>query len=341
VSDPRFFRRAGPFSLGDVAAAVGGTLADPSTSDHQVVDVAPLDAAGAADLSFLDNRKYIGAFEASAAGACLVAQAHASRAPASMRAVVCEAPYLAFALAARMFYPPQAQEPWISPDARIAADAQVGEGCRIEPFAVIGAGASLGPRCHVGAGAVIEPGVVLGADCRIGAGTTLQCCIIGDRVAIDPGARIGTQGFGFAVGPRGPVRIPHTGRVVIDDDVEIGANTTIDRGTTGDTTIGRGTMIDNQVQIAHNVRIGRGCILAGQVGLAGSSQIGDYAMMGGKSGTANHVTIGDGARLGALSGAADDLPAGGTYLGQPAVPIKDFWRQQVALRRLAGRGKGA
>ncbi len=341
MSDPRFFQRSGPFSLGQVAEAVGATLGEGSDGARMVVDVAPLDAAGPDDLSFLDNRKYIAAFEASKAGACVVSTDLAGRAPDGMTVLVTGEPYLAFALAARMFYPPVAPQAWISPDARIAQDAVLGEGCRIEPFAVIGSGVTIGARCHVGAGASIAAGVVIGDDCRIGDGATLMCCLMGNRVAVDPGARIGTQGFGFAVGPRGPVRIPHTGRVVIEDDVEIGANTTIDRGTTGDTTIGRGTMIDNQVQIAHNVHIGRGCILAGQVGLAGSSRIGDYAMIGGKTGVANHVKVGQGARIGALSGAADDLPDGGTYLGSPAIPIKDFWRQQVALRRLVSRGKGA
>jgi len=340
VSDPRFFVRAGPFTLGDIARAVGGTLADAGDASHTVDDVGPLETAGPGEVSFLDNRKYLSAFAASGAGACLVSRELAGRAPAGMRLVLCEQPYLAFALAARLFYPPVPPEPWLSSDARIAPDAALGEGCRVEAFAIVGAGAVLGPRCHVGPGAFVGEGVVLGADCRIGAGVTLQCCIMGDRVTVDPGARIGTQGFGFAVGPRGPVRIPHTGRVVVGDDVEIGANTTIDRGTTGDTSIGSGTMIDNQVQIAHNVRVGRGCILAGQVGLAGSSQIGDHAMLGGKVGVANHVRIGDGARLGGLSGAAEDLPGGDTYLGSPAIPIKDFWRQQVALRRLVGRGKG-
>ena len=341
MSDARFFRRSGPFSLGEIAEAVGGSLGDGVETSRKVMDVAPLDAAGPDDLSFLDNRKYVAAFEASRAGACMVSAELAARAPAGMATIVCEQPYLAFALAARLFYPASAPEPWISPDARIAGDAVLGEGCRVEPFAVIAAGATLGARCHVGAGASIGPGVVVGDDCRIGEAATLLCCLIGSRVSIDPGARIGTQGFGFAVGPRGPVRIPHTGRVVIEDDVEIGANTTVDRGTTGDTFIGRGAMIDNQVQIAHNVQIGRGCILAGQVGLAGSSQIADYAMIGGKTGVANHVKVGQGARIGALSGVADDLPGGGTYLGSPAIPIKDFWRQQVALRRLVSRGKGA
>jgi len=341
VSDARFFRRSGPFPLAEVAAAVGGTLADGMDGERLIEDVAPLDGAGANDLSFLDNRKYIGAYEASKAGFCLVIQEFAERAPAGMAAVVCEAPYLAFALAARMFYPPAAPAPWISPDARIADSAVLGEGCRVEAFVVIGPGASIGARCHIESGASLGEGIVLGDDCRVGAGATLLCCLLGSRVSVDPGARVGTQGFGFAVGPRGPVRIPHTGRVVIEDDVEIGANTTIDRGTTGDTFIGRGTMIDNQVQIAHNVQIGRGCILAGQAGLAGSSQMGDYAMIGGKSGLANHVKLGKGARVGAQSGVADDLAEGGTYLGAPAIPIKDFWRQQVALRRLVRRGKGA
>lgn len=341
MSDSRFFRCSGPFSLADVAVLVGGALGEGAAGDRLVHDVAPLDAAGPDDLSFLDNRKYIGAFEASRAGACLVSAELAGRAPQGMTVVVCQDPYLAFALAARAFYPAEAPEPWISPDSRIAEDAEIGEDCRIEAFAVVEAGARLGARCHLSAGAVIARGVQLGDDCRIGAGASLQCCVVGSRVVVDPGTTIGTQGFGFAVGPKGPVRIPHTGRVVIEDDVEIGANTTIDRGTAGDTFIGRGTMIDNQVQIAHNVQIGRGCILAGQVGMAGSSQIGDFVMLGGKTGVANHVKVGKGARIGALSGAADDLADGGTYLGSPAIPIKEFWRQQVALRRLVSRGKGA
>ena len=339
MSDPRFFRRAGPFALGAIADAVGGRLQDDAGA-LSVDDIAPLESAGPRDLSFLDNRKYVPAFEASRAGACLVAADLAGRAPSGMKVVVCDEPYLAFALAARMFYPPEAPQPWLSPDASIAQDAAVGDGCRVEAFAVVGAGAVVGERCHIGAGTVLGEGVVLGDDCRVGPSATLLCCVLGSRVAVDAGARIGTQGFGFAVGREGPVRSPHTGRVVIEDDVEIGANTTVDRGTTGDTVLGRGTMIDNQVQIAHNVRVGRGCILAGQVGLAGSVQIGDYAMLGGKTGVANHVRVGERVRVGALSGVTEDLPAGGTYLGAPAVPIKEFWRQQIALRRLASRGKG-
>ena len=340
MSDSRFFRRAGPFALRRIAEHVGGRIEDDA-SGHRVVDVAPLNTAARDELSFLDNRRYLDEFEASAAGACLVAPHLAHRAPATMHVVSCDEPYLAFALAARLFYPAVPPRPWLSDLASIAADAEVGGGCRVEPYAVIGARAVIGPRCRIGAGAVLEEGVVLGEDCRVGANAVLSCCVIGNRVTIDAGASIGTQGFGFAIGTGGPVRIPHTGRVVIADDVEVGANTTIDRGTAGDTVIGAGTMIDNLVQIAHNVRIGRGCVLAGQVGLAGSVQVADHAMLGGQVGVANHVSIGERARLGGQAGAARNVPGEGTYFGTPAIPIKEFWRREVMQRRLAGRERKA
>jgi UDP-3-O-[3-hydroxymyristoyl] glucosamine N-acyltransferase len=297
-----------------------------------------LDEAGPTHLSFLDNKKYLDVLSSSGAGACLIAPAMADRAPQDMALVLCPQPYLSFALAARFFYQPATLEPGIAASAIVEDGAVVGDGCRIDHYAVISAGAQIGANCHIATGAFVGPSVVLGDGCHVGQGATLECCLIGNRVGIYAGARIGTEGFGFAVGPQGAVRIPHTGRVIVEDDVEIGANTTVDRGTTGDTIIGRGTMIDNQVQIAHNVRIGRGCILAGQVGLAGSAQLGDHVMLGGKSGVANHVRLGDRVRVGALSGADNDLAADGTYLGQPAIPIKDFWRQLATLRRLSKRG---
>ena len=338
MSDPRFFQRAGPFSLAQIAEAVGGELADSATGDLIVEDIAPLDEAGAHQLSFLDNKKYLDALAQTSAGACLISPAMADRAPDGTALILCRDPYLGFALTVRMFYAPAPPKPGIAASAIIEPDSKVPEDCRVDHHAVISSGAHLGARCHIGPGAFLGPGVTLGDDCRIGHGATLECCVVGNRVNIYAGARVGTEGFGFAVGPEGTVRIHHTGRAVVEDDVEIGANSTVDRGTTGDTVIGRGTMIDNQVQIAHNVKIGRGCILAGQVGLAGSVQVGDFAMLGGKVGVANHVKIGDRARLGALSGVNEDLAAGGTFLGQPAIPIKDFWRQVATLRRLSKRG---
>lgn len=339
--ETEFFNRAGPFELARVVEAVGGVVEGAVPAGHMIFGVAPLDSAGPEEVSFLDNKKYLSAFEASGAGACFVEADLASRAPEGMVAIVCEQPYMALALAMRLFYPGSPPEPLISPAAHVDPGANVPATCRIEAGAVLEAGVRLGERCHVEPGAVLSANVVLGDDCHVGPQASLMCSVVGNRVWIDAGARIGTQGFGFAVGPKGAVRIPHTGRVLIADDVEIGANTTIDRGSVGDTTIGQGTMIDNQVQIAHNVTIGRGCILAGQVGLAGSSEIGDFAMLGGKSGVVNHVKVGAGAKLGALSGAAFDLEPGQTYLGQPAVLIRDFWRQQAAMRRLMKQGKGS
>ena len=338
MSDPRFFQCAGPFDLGQIAEAVGGTVADSANASMTVDDIAPLSEAGARHLSFLDNKKYLDVLASSSAGACLIAPAMADRAPAGMTLILCANPYLAFALAAQLFYRPRKPEPGVAASAVIEDGATIGDGCRIDHHAVISTDAQIGANCHIGAGAFIGEAVVLGEACRVGQGASLECCLIGKRVGIYAGARVGTEGFGFAVGPDGPVRIPHTGRVIVEDDVEIGANSTVDRGTTGDTFIGCGTMIDNQVQIAHNVTVGRGCILAGQVGLAGSAQLGDGVMLGGKTGVANHVRLGDGVRVGALSGADNDLAAGGTYLGQPAIPIKDFWRQLATLRRLSKRG---
>ena len=341
MADPRFFTAAGPFDLAAIAARVGGTLAAGHDGGRLFAGVAPLESAGPDQVSFLDNRRYLEAYGDSRAGACFVAARHAPAAPQGMVAIVCEQPYLAFALAARMFHPPARPRPGISAAAAVADGAVLGEGCRVEAGAVLEAGVEIGARCHIGPGAVLHRGVRLGGDCRIGAAAVLMCCLLGHRVAIGAGAVVGSQGFGFALGPEGAVRIPHTGRVLIGDDVEVGANTTIDRGTAGDTEIGAGTMIDNQVQIAHNVTIGRNCVLAGQVGLAGSARIGDGVMLGGKSGVANHVRLGSGARLGAFSGAAHDIEPGATHLGQPALPARDFWRRQAVVRRLSEKSRGA
>jgi UDP-3-O-[3-hydroxymyristoyl] glucosamine N-acyltransferase len=338
LSDPRFFQRAGPFTLAQIAERVGGELVDDQTAANVVSDIAPLEDAQTDQLSFFDNKRYLDVLAASTAGACLIAKAMLDRAPHGMALIRCADPYLAFAKAAQLFYPPLPPEAGIAETAAIEDGAEIGEGCRIDHQAVVLAGARLGARCHVEAGALIGRGVVLGDDCVIGHAATVEYSVLGNRVHVYAGARVGTEGFGFAIGPEGAVRIPHTGRVIVEDDVEIGANTTVDRGTAGDTFIGRGSMIDNQVQIAHNVRIGRGCILAGQVGLAGSVQVGDYAMLGGKAGVANHVKIGERARLGAFSGTNEDMEPGVTYLGAPAMPGKDFWRQMVALRRLSKKG---
>jgi UDP-3-O-[3-hydroxymyristoyl] glucosamine N-acyltransferase len=209
----------------------------------------------------------------------------------------------------------------------------------VDPLAVIG------PRAEIGAGTLIGPGAVIGSDvrigrqCAIGAHASIIHALIGDRVIIHPGVRIGQDGFGFLPSRQGHQKIPQTRRVIIQDDIEIGANTTIDRGATRDTVIGEGTKIDNLVQIAHNVSIGRNCLIAGQVGISGSVTVGDYAMLGGQVGVADHITIGEGAMVGARAGVMTNIPAGGRWAGFPAEPVIEWKRGIATVRRLVRRGR--
>ena len=335
MADPRFFDRAGPYSLDALAALSGATLRNVGDGARLFRDVAPLETAGPDEVTFLDNRKYAAAFTQSRAGAAFVDERMADRAPAGMALLVAPEPYKAFARAAQAFYPQPPVAPGRAPSAIIDPAAEVPGDCEIAANVVIEAGARLGARCRIGANSVIGAGVELGDDCRIGANVTLSHCLIGARVVLHPGVRIGQPGFGFAPDPRGPVKIPQLGRVIIGDDVDIGANTTIDRGSGHDTVIGPGTMIDNLVQIGHNVALGRGCILAGQVGVSGSTRLGDFVMAGGQAGLAGHLTIGSGARIAAKAGLMRDVAAGETVSGIPAVPIASFMRQIAVLQRLA------
>jgi UDP-3-O-[3-hydroxymyristoyl] glucosamine N-acyltransferase len=334
MADSRFFRRAGPHSLHALVELSGARLVNPEDGRRLIEDVAPVELAGPADVTWLDNRKYIDAFAQSRAGAAFVAETMMSRAPAGMALLVSREPYKAFARAVQAFYPPTPVTPGRAPSAIIDASATVPADCAIGANVVIEAGARLGARCEVGANTVIGAGVELGDDCRVAANVTLSHCLIGARVVLHPGVRIGQAGFGFAPDASGPVKIPQLGRVIIGDDVDIGANTTIDRGSGHDTVIGPGTMIDNLVQIGHNVTLGRGCILAGQVGISGSTKLGDFVMAGGQAGLAGHLNIGTGARVGAQAGLMKDVGAGETVIGSPAMPIASFWRQVAILQRL-------
>ena len=327
-----------------IAEIVALTRAEPGPGvalDASISDIAPLDSARASDISFLDNPKYLGALATTRAGACLVMPRFAKAAPAGLAVLVTPQPYRAFVSVARALFPDalrpsslfgtvgRASEAHVHPSARLEA------GVTVDPLAVIGPDSEIGTGTLIAAGAAIGKSVAIGRDCVVGPGATVAHALIGDRVVIHPGARIGQDGFGYLPSAAGHVKIPQSRRVIIQDDVEIGANTTIDRGSTRDTVIGEGTKIDNLVQIAHNVSIGRHCLIAGQVGISGSAVLGDFVMLGGKVGIADHITIGAGAQLGAQSGVMHDVPPGERWLGSPAQPVRDFMKGVSVVRRLA------
>lgn len=340
MADPRFFDRAGPHSLAALAGLSGARLLDPADGGRLIADVAPLETAGPDEATFLDNRKYTEAFARSRAGAAFIDERVADRAPAGMALLITREPYKAFARAAQAFYPSAGPRSGRAPSAIVDRTATVPDDCEIGAHVVIEAGVRLGARCRVGPNTVIGQAVELGDDCRVGANVTLSHCLIGARVVLHPGVRIGQAGFGFAPDANGPVKVPQLGRVIVGDDVDIGANTTIDRGSGHDTVIGPGTMIDNLVQIGHNVVIGRFCVLAGQVGVSGSTRLGDFVMAGGQVGFAGHLTIGSGARIAAKSGLMRDVAPGETVGGSPAVPMRLFMKQVAILQRLARKKDG-
>ncbi|MBU0799562.1 MAG: UDP-3-O-(3-hydroxymyristoyl)glucosamine N-acyltransferase [Alphaproteobacteria bacterium] len=322
MADPRFFENAGPLTLDRLAALTGAVLSVPALRAKEMTDVAALEAAGPDQLSFIDNIKYRPQFAVTRAGACFASSVMVPHAPEGVALLVTETPYKAYALAAQAFYPGQVRGTGtISEHASVHATAEIGTGVTIEDFAVIG------------------PGVKIGAGSRIGAGATITHALLGENVRVYPGCRIGQDGFGFAIDPAGHVKVPQLGRVVIGNNVEIGANTCIDRGAGPDTIIGDGAWIDNLVQIGHNVRIGKGCVIVSQVGISGSTVIEDYAVLAGQVGIAGHLRIGKGARIAAQSGIMRDVPPGAEVMGSPAIPIRQQMRQIAALARLIKKDK--
>lgn len=337
MADPRFFDRAGPFSLAELSRIAEATLSPDVDPSRLIHDVGPLDTAGPDQLSFLDNRRYADSFSQTRAGACLVHPDLASRAPQGTVLLLTRKPYRGYALCAQAFYPAAAEGGEVSALAHIDPTATVGPGCSIAAGVVIEAGAEIGPRCRIGANAVIGRNVQIGADCTVGACASLTHCILGQRVYVYTGARIGQDGFGFAMDAVRHVRVPQLGRVLIEDDVEIGANVTIDRGAGPDTIIGRGSMIDNLVQIGHNVQLGPGCVIVAQAGISGSTRLDHHVVLAAQGGIAGHLTIGAGARIAAQSGIMRDVPAGQEVMGSPAVPIREFFRRFATLDRISRR----
>ncbi len=339
MADKQFYSLAGPFSLKDIATRIGAVSVEKSDENIIIYDVAPLDTAGQKDLSFLDNLKYKNEFIKTEAAACIVHPSQSKYAPQKTSLLISDNPYKAYALAAQEFYPNKPVEPHISTNAYIDHDVQIGEGCRIEPGVVIYKDVEIGSNCHIEANTVINYSVKIGNNCIIGPSVSLTHCSIGNRVKIYPGVRIGQDGFGFSPGLGGHIKVPQLGRAIIGDDCEIGANSTIDRGSGPDTIIGQGTWLDNLVQIGHNAKLGRGCVMASQSGLAGSAKVGDFVFIGGQVGISGHIKVGDGVKIAGQSGVIRDIPPGTTFGGTPAVPIKEWHRQTSALTNLI-RAKG-
>ena len=346
MADPVFFAPSRPISVSEIAGRTGAKLVDEAHAERIVTGIASAIEGGEGKLVFVEGRRNAGLLKGLSAAAVLCTDDIDALVPPQVAVLVTPKPQRAFALIGRLIYPTAARPQPLTGESGISPRAIISDTAFLEEGVVVEAGAVIGPRVAIGSGSVIAPNAVIaassqiGRDCFIGPGATVQCALIGNRVVIHGGAQIGREGFGFVAGPRGAERLPQIGRVIIQDDVEIGANTTVDRGALADTVIGEGTKIDNLVQIAHNVEIGRFCLIAGKVGLSGSVKLGDGVQLGGGVGIADHVTIGSGAQLAASSGLMHDIPAGERWAGTPAKPVNQFFREVAAIRRLT-RPKGS
>jgi UDP-3-O-[3-hydroxymyristoyl] glucosamine N-acyltransferase len=339
VTEPRFFPAPEPTSLGAIAQLTGAVLPDVGLADRVFGNVASLERAGPSDVAYCEGRRFAALLRKTKAGACFVRKGEVAIVPEGTVALVSEQPHRAFVTLGRHFHREAVRAApvgsgSVSPQAAIDPAARLEAGVSVEPFAVIGADAEVGSGSVIGAGAVIGRGVRIGRGTLISPGVTLSHALLGDRVVIHPGVRIGQDGFGFLPGAGGHLKIPQIGRVIIQDDVEIGANSTIDRGSNRDTVIGEGTKVDNLCQIAHNVVIGRHCLIAGNTGISGSVTIGDFVMVGGGTGIKDNVTIGSGARIAGASAVGNDVPAGEAWGGYPAIPIEQWMRERKAYFRL-------
>lgn len=330
MPDRRFFEHTGPLSLASLADRAGFSVSDDRASGLMIETASPLAKADGGAISFLSDRRYLDDLKQTKAGAVLITEKLAEHVPAHALVIISGEPQAAWARAAAALHPLIR----LRNEAAIHPEARLEDGVYLAPGVVVGQGARIGANTRIGPNTVIGPGVAIGRDCSIGPNATIEFALIGDRVAIAAGAVIGSAGFGVAGGAQGLVDIPQLGRVILQDGVSIGANTTIDRGAWDDTIIGENTKLDNQVQIAHNVVMGRNCVMAAHCGISGSVTFGDNVQCGGDVGIKDHVRIGNNVQLAARSGVMRDIADGEIVGGAPAQPIKD-WMREIAWVRNA------
>lgn len=314
--DQNFHIKNGKFSLLEIVTDCGGEISDMAKQEDIITDIAPLNKAKEGEITFFQNKKYINDFKTTKASACITFEEFETEAPKGLILIKSKNPYYTYSKVLNKFYGTEQETVEAPHSANVNFSADIGENTKIYP------GAYIGDNCTIGKNCTIYPNAVI------------QDAIIGDNVIIHPGVAIGQDGFGFAFNEGKHHKVLQLGRVIIGNDVEIGANTTIDRGSNSDTVIGEGTKIDNLVMIAHNVKIGKHCILVAQTGVAGSTEIGDYCVFGGQSAVAGHLKIGNQVQLAGQCGVTKSLPDGAIMGGTPAVPLREYHKQHIALNKL-------
>lgn len=336
----RFFSSIGEVTLGELSAIGQAQLSDAKYADMKISGVATIDTAKNGEVTFLTNKKYANNLKNSDASACITSSNLVDKAPEGMAVIISDNPYYSYALISRHIYKDESSHAICVGQELVSPNAKIGKNCRIEAGAVIGDNVVVGDNCFVGTGAVLCQGVQIGDNCHIYSNATISHATIGSNVTIYSGAVIGKEGFGFATHHGQHIRVPQLGSVVIGDNVSVGGNSTIDRGSCCDTVIGDYCQIDNLVQIAHNVEMGRGCVIVAQAGVAGSTKLGDYVVLGGQVGVAGHLNIGTGVQVAAQSGLTKDVTAGQKLGGTPAVSLMQYHRQAITLQKITNKKTG-